>query len=293
MAVIREIRAADGDTLCSIGVDSGFKNCTKLRPHNPDYNTRPLAPGDLVKVPEVTRKDEAGQTEMTHKFVRKGKTNRVWIIQDRHRATGQEARGDAVRELAVSNFVTGRQSRGFAPDPWRDATFFGFSAGASADPDHFRLLIHDLHAHRTNTDTVEVQLRTQRPVLGHIPNEIQSWQNLTQPGTTLGPIRCRRWNNPPWYRSPYLRLVVDEEDRQLRRTDGRINIANDNGGTSNDAGTAVTDQVLLTPALDDLEIEILDYRVEAFRPAPDCEHGDANGKCRARASRRSGRTRSN
>lgn len=283
MPVIREIRAKDGDTLCSIGVASGFRNCTKLRPHNPDYNSRPLEPGDLVKVPEVTRKDEPGQTEMTHKFVRKGKVNRVWIIQDRHRANGQEAQGDAVREVAVSNYVTGRQGRGFAPDPWRDTTFFGFSAGASADPDHFRLLIHDLHAHRTNTDTVEVRLRTQRPVLGRIPNEIQSWQDLTQAGTSLGPIRCQRWNNTPWYRSPYLRLVVDDEDRQLKRTDGRINIANDNGGTSNDTGTAVTDQVLLTPALDDPEIEILDYRIEAFRPAPDCEHADANGKCRARA----------
>jgi hypothetical protein len=283
MEIVRTIRARDGDTLCGIAVENGFKNCTKLRPANaPELAARQLKPGEAVKIPAVTQKKESGQTEMLHTFVRLGKVNRVFIIEDKNRPNGRQAKGDVQRQLGVSNYVPGRQGRGFASDAWRDKNFFGFSAGAGADPDHFRVLVHDLIAHGRNEDFVEVKLRTQRPKLGTVKNEIESWQDLGQPGTTLEPVRCKRWDNTPFYRSPYMRLVVDEEDRQLKRTDGRINLANDNGGTSNDTGTAVTEQVLLAPGIDDPDIEILDYRVEAFRDAPDCEHANPDGRCRAR-----------
>lgn len=277
------VRARDTDSLCSIAVEHGFKNCTKLRAENPQFNTRPVEQGEQVKVPVRTPKQEARPVDATHKFVRKGKANKVFIIQDRNRPNGQAMTGDTIRNVGVSNYVTGRQGRGFAPDAWRDKTFFGFSAGASADPDHFRVLIHDLFAHRANRDTVEVNLRSQKPKLAPGGTEIQKWENLTQAGTTLGPVTCKRIGATPFYRSPYMRLVVDEEDRQLKRTDGRVNIPNDDAGTSNDTGAAVTDQVLLVPALDDPDVEILDCRFEAFRDAPDCEHADPNGKCRARA----------
>jgi hypothetical protein len=282
MAIIRTLRVKDGESLCSIAVENGFKNCTKLRTANPPLANREAEPGDKVDVPEVTGKQEAGAVDQLHRFRRLGRANRVWIIEDRNRASGTVALNDTRIQVGVSNYVTGRQGRDLAPDPWRDTNFFGFSAGASADPDHFRILVHDLFAARSNTQFVDVTVKTQRPILGAIPNEIQSWQDLTQAGTTLTPVRCQRFNNTAFYRSPYLRLVVDDEDRQLLRNDGRINIANDNGGTANDTGTAVTNQVLLTPALDDPDIEILDFRIVAERPAPDCQVTAANARCRAR-----------
>lgn len=278
MPIAKVVRAKDGDSLCSIAVENGFKNCTKLRAENSQLAGRGVQPGDRVNVPEVTAKQEAGQVDTLHRFRRLGKTNRLWIIQDLNRANGQQAVGDAQRQLAVSNYVPGRQGRGFATANWVDHTQSGHDADASADPDHFKILVHDRFAHSANQDSVEVTLQAQKPVLGTIPNEIASWADMTETGTKLEHVVCRRFAaNTPWYRSSYLRLVADTQDQTAKRRDG----FNDPPAAV-DAGTDVSRQTLIVPPPDERPVEVLDLRVEAFREAPDCESAGAE-KCRARA----------
>lgn len=276
MPIAKVVRAQDGDSLCSIAVENGFKNCTKLRAQNSQLAGRGVQPGDRVNVPEVTQKQEAGQVDMLHRFRRLGKTNRLWIIQDLNRASGQQAVGDAQRLLAISNYVPGRQGTGFATANWVDHTQTGHNADASADPDHFKILVHDQFAHAANQDTVELTLQAQKPVLGTIPNEIASWADMTEAGTKLEHVVCRRFApNTPWYRSSYLRLVVDDQDHTAKRRDGH-----NDPPTAVDAGTDVSRQTLIVPPPDERAIEVLDLRVEAFRDAPDCQSAGPE-KCRA------------
>ncbi len=277
MAVAKVVRAKDGDSLCSIAVENGFKNCTKLRAPNSQLAGRGVQPGDRVNVPEVTTKQEAGAVDTLHRFRRLGKANRVFIIQDLNRAGGQQAAGDRQPRLAVSNYVPGRQGRGFATANWVDHTTSDHNVDASADPDHFKILVHDRFAHAANQDSVEVTLQAQKPVLGTIPNEIRSWADMTEAGTKLEHVVCRRFApSTPFYRSSYLRLVADTQDQTAKRRDGR----NDPGAGAVDAGTDVSRQTLIVPPPDERNVEALDLRVEAFREAPDCQSAGAE-KCRA------------
>ena len=282
MAVMSVITAQDGDSLCSIAVEHGFKNCTKLRNVNPDFAARQVQPGDRVTIPEVTQKREAGQVDQLHKFKRLGRLNRVWIIQDRNRPRPNEALGDQQRELAVSNYVPGRQGRGFATALWKDQNFTDFDDDASADPDHFKVLSFDRFAQAAGQNSIEVTLQVQKPVLGSVRNEVARWEDLTDAGTKLEHVVCKQFRaNSRWYRSPYLRLVVDNQDRTCKRRDGR----NDAAAGAVDAGPDVSQQTLLVPPLLDKDIEILDLRVVAFRPAPGCEAGGVNDPqhCRAQS----------
>jgi hypothetical protein len=279
MAVAKVVRAKDGETLCSIAVENGFKNCTKLRAANAQLAGRGAQPGDQVKVPEVTTKQEAGQVDLLHRFRRLGKANRLFIIQDLNKATGLLAAGDRQPRLAVSNYVPGRQGRGFAQNDWVNDTTSDHNADASDDLDHFKILVHDRFAHAANQNTVEVTLQAQKPVLGTIPNEIVSWADMTEPGTKLEHVVCRRFvPNTPWYRSSYLRLVADTQDQTAKRRDGH----NDPGAGAVDAGTDVSRQTLIVPPPDERRVEILDLRVEAYRDAADCQSAGPE-KCRARA----------
>jgi hypothetical protein len=277
MAVMRVIRARDGDTLCSIAVDNGFKNCTKLRADNADFNTRAVQPGDSVKVPEPTLKQEPGATDQHHKFKRLGRAHRIFVIQDFNRATPEAALADKQRQLCISNYVTGRQGTGFSPGVWVNDTVFAHDVNASADPDHFKLQVFDRIAGEANEPDSKVTLHTQKPVLNP-RNEIVRWDDMTNPGTTLTDIVCKQVAaNSPWYRSHYLRLVVDAAEQNNRAADGT------------DPADNRSRQTLVVPAVQDAagkpdpKIEILDLRVKGEKPARDCEHADANGKCRSLA----------
>ncbi len=275
MAVARTILARDGDTLCSIGVDHGFKNCTKLRPLNPTLATRQVRAGERIDIPETTQKEEDGQTEMLHKFQRLGRKQRVFIIQDHNRATPQAALSDIQRQLAVSNYVPTRQGTGFTTANWKDHTFFGHDAGASADPDHFKIQVFDPIAKARGDAEVKVVLQSQMPVL-NASDQIERWDDMTDPGTKLVDVICKQVApDSPWYRSHYLRLVVDTQDQTAKRPHGRTN-------PTADGGTDVSKQTLVVQHVTtDNRIEVLDLRVMAFAPEPNCETADANGRCRA------------
>ncbi len=118
MAIAKVIPAKDGDSLCGLAVANGFKNCTKLRAANSQLAGRGVRPGDKINIPELTPKQLAGQVDTLHRFRRPGKVNRVFIIQDRNRADGPQATADRQKQLAVSNYVPGRQGTAFAAVNW-------------------------------------------------------------------------------------------------------------------------------------------------------------------------------
>ncbi|HWL95380.1 MAG TPA: hypothetical protein VNT79_17810, partial [Phycisphaerae bacterium] len=221
MAVARTVIAADGESLCTIAFDHGFKNCTKLRQHNPDFATRQLKPGDKVNIAETAPKDETGQTELRHRFQRLGRKQRVFIIQDNNRPTPQGALADIQRELAVSNYVPTRQGAGFTNADWKDHTFFGHDAGASLDPDHFKIQVFDPIAQKKGEAEVKVTLQTRMPVL-NAAGQIERWDDMTDPGAKLVDVVCKQVAaDAPWYRSHYLRLVIDTQDQTAKRPHGR------------------------------------------------------------------------
>jgi hypothetical protein len=273
MAVIRVVRARDGDTLCSIAIDNGFKNCTKLRSVNPELANRQVRAGDNVNIPELTQKQVAGQTELRHKFKVKGKKQRVYIIQDHNRPTPVAALSNVQRALCVSNYVPTRQGTGFTAADWRDHNFFGYDAGASADPDHFKLQVFDQHAQARGDTQVELTLQAQKPIL-NASEQIERWEDMTEAGTKLEHIVCRQVEaNSPWYRSHYLRLVIDTQDQTAKRPHGRTS-------PTADGGADVSRQTLVVPNTTDQRVEILDLRVMTFMPAPECEQADP-ARCRS------------
>ncbi len=282
MDIARVIRARDGQTLCSIAFESGFRNCNRLRTANPALASRALQPGDQVNVPVVTPKSEAGQVDTLHRFRRLGEPGAtVFIIQDHNRATPEQARGDAQRNLAVSNYVPTRQGNGFTNADWRDDTFFGHDAGASVDPDHFKVQVFDPAARARGDSELKVKLQSQMPVLSSA-ELITRWDNILTGGNPVGgtvlEVTCRQVAaNSPWYRSHYLRLVIDEQDRTFKRPHGR-------SSPTPDAGRDVSKQVLVVPTTSDRRVEILDLRVVADKPASRCEATTPpTAQCRSRA----------
>ncbi|MBX3394920.1 MAG: hypothetical protein KF841_06095 [Phycisphaerae bacterium] len=273
MAVARSIRAKDGDTLCSIAVDNGFKNCTKFRAHNTHLASRQVKAGDQVNIPELTEKQEPGQTEMRHRFQRLGRKKRIFIIQDNNRAKPEQALSDIQRELAVSNYVPTRQGTGFTTADWRSERFFGHSTAASADPDHFKVQVFDPMAAARGENEVKITLQSQRPVLD-ADLKITQWNDMTEAGTKLVDVICRQVEaDSPWYRSHYLRLVVDTQDQTAKRPHGRTT-------PTADGGRDVSKQTLVVQHVTaDNRIEVLDLRVMAHQPEPACEHADPAGHC--------------
>ncbi len=280
---VKIVIAKDGDTLCSIAVKNGFLNCKKLRPLNPDLLTPPLKPGDKVKVPEVAASTNNGETEIEHKFERKGSEHRVWFIQDQNRPKPKEALADKQKELAVSNYVPTRQGAGFTTGDWKDDTFRGdaHDAAASADPDHFKIQVWDDHARKAGETDIKVTLQSQKPVLD-ASSRIEKWDDMTEGGTKLEDVMCKQVEaDSPWYRSSYLRLVIDTADQTMKRPFGRATTgpqANENATV--DAGTDVSKQTLVVPTTTDKRIEILDLRTKAHRIYDDCEAPEAD-RCSA------------
>jgi hypothetical protein len=275
-AELKEVTAHDDDTLCTIAVENGFRDCKKVRAVNEKYQTRPVRAGEKVKIPEVTKKQESGATEQTHEFERPGlPKRRIWIIQDYNRSTPKEATGDAQPQLAVSNYVPTRQGVGYTTADWVDQTETDYVEAATADPDHFKLLVLDPKAAKDGQAKITVNLRTEKPKLkSDDPTQIERWEAVTEATQAkLENIECERVEETDYYKSCYLRLVVDDDDTKLKRPWGR----ND---TTTDSGADVSKQTLVTPTVTDKKVEILDLRVQAERMQENCPEANADAKCR-------------
>ncbi len=266
----RTTTAQAGDTLCTIAIRNGFKDCRPLRklPENKGLIGRDLAEGDEVTLPQTEKGEDQGQNERRHKYQRPGvPPPQIRFIRDFQQQTADAAREP--RNLEVSNFVC------INAGPTGTASFkknWGFDADADSDLDTFKVEIVDPGA---KAAVVKAQLRALRPrygadgrVVGHAPftTSDAGWREIT--------IDCRKLpGSPVRFRSRYLRLVTDEADlAALSGTPGSTSKPPKKDGSAQ--GLLVADCADGQGGENDAT-EILDQAVEASHPLAICTFKDS------------------
>lgn len=256
------VSAKPGDSLCSLAVEAGFKDCEPLRAvdANKDFLDRPLRLGDVVFVPDLETKTEEGKsTDTSHSFKRsRGAAATIRFV---HGSKDKKYRDDSTLAfLNVSNYVTnkaGANGRGALPSGNT------FKQAGHADPDTFKVEVIDLKA----GGTVPVKLEAMKPILaasgavtGHEP-----FTGAEQARRSLD-LKCGKLSATGVYRSSYLRLVTDEEDKK----------------TKPDQTLLVTDMADGLGAANDA-VEILDQEVRATYELPKCPKSKGTHKCTTQA----------
>lgn len=215
------VTATASDSLCNIAVASGFANCDRLRAHsaNVEYTRRPLQAGDQVYIPEITEGNDSAPTETVNEFVRPGLP--MAMVRFVHGSPDRLARDDDTSDhLEVSNYRTDRAGRsGFdafaGPNHWR------YHAASHQDTDAFKVEVRDT---RTNRTDVDVALAALHPIYVNLGGEFMALgadENWSSPAertrrTLNTHVHRATTNADDRFRSAYLRLVVDDPDRNAR-----------------------------------------------------------------------------
>jgi len=244
-----KVKAESGDSLCMLAIEAGFEHCQRLRDANAgkDFVTsRHLEPGDIVIVPDRDIKDESKSTDTTSIFVKL--TSPPFSIRFVHGSrTKAYADDDTLLVLNVSNIRT-------------DIDFpsgFGFDSKGDRDGDTFKVEVVDPAA----GGTVNVRLEALRPVYaadGTIDHYVLFTGVGHEADRRITTLKCKKVRSAPAYRSKYLRLVVDHDDKK-----------------------SVNEQTLLVGTLvddGDEGVEILDQRVRATYEYSKCPASGAT-KC--------------
>ncbi|MEP1447187.1 MAG: hypothetical protein ABJK37_13875 [Paraglaciecola sp.] len=250
------VTAKEGESLCSIAMEHGFKNCDTLRAEakNSDFLKRPLKKGDSVTVPDITTKTHPSATESKHQFKRYGHpTPKIRFV---HGSANAPYLDDlTLSHIDISNYRTNKGgSNGTSAFP----AGFGFHAAGDADPDTFKVEVCDLE----KPGTVDVVLTALKPsVVGGITSHINfkgAEATKRKLEVTCDPVSG---GNPHIFRSAYLRIVSDEADKNT-----------------------VPDQTLLVTDTADGKgteadsVDILDQRIRASVQLKSCEAADPH-KC--------------
>ncbi|PYY23490.1 MAG: hypothetical protein DMG62_07420 [Acidobacteria bacterium] len=246
-----KLKAESGDSLCLLAIEAGFEHCQRLRDANAgkDFVTsRHLEPGDIVVVPERDIKDESKSTDTTSTFVKL--TSPPFSVRFVHGSgTKTYADDDTLLVLNVSNI---RTDIDLPPG-------FGFDSKGDRDGDTFKVEVVDPAA----GGTVNVRLEALRPVYaadGTIDHHILFASVGHEADRRITTLKCKKVRSAPAYRSKYLRLVVDHDDKK-----------------------SVNEQTLLVGTLvddGDEAVEILDQRVRATYEYSKCPATGAT-KCHA------------
>ncbi|MEO6755585.1 MAG: hypothetical protein ABIP85_27750 [Chthoniobacteraceae bacterium] len=249
------IATAGQDTLCNIAMQAGFFDCAPLRaePANAAFLTRDLQDGDIVTVPDVVIKEESRAPEQKHRFQLKSAP--PVLIRFTHGSPDKPYREDATETvLNVSNIQT---DKGGANGQVSFPTLTVFDPNGHVDLDAFKIEIVDPRGGGTVTST----LQALKPVL-RSDGTIEKHEPFT--GAELAKrktdVTCKAVPSKVCFRSPYLRLVVDETDKAARS-----------------AQTLLTTDMADGTQGDDDKIEILDQLVEASYVLQKCPGGT---KCR-------------
>jgi hypothetical protein len=236
-------------------MQAGFLDCAPLRaePANAAFLTRDLQDGDVVTVPDVVTKEENRPSEKRHRF--QLKTAPPVLIRYTHGSPDKPYREDATETvLNVSNIQT---DKGGPNGQVAFPTATVFDQAGHVDLDAFKIEIVDPRA----GGTVKSTLQALKPVL--LPDgTISKHEPFT--GAELNrrktEITCKSVPSKVCFRSPYLRLVVDDADKAARS-----------------AQTLLTTDLADGTGGDDDKIEILDQLVEASYVRKKCPGGT---KCR-------------
>ncbi len=241
-------KAKSGDSLCSIGYEHGYGDCTALRSEaanayiiNRTDDPCQVKVGDIVTIPEKIEKEVSGATEQKHKFVKRGRLASIRFI---HGSPDLSYADDkTLTKLNISNYVTNR-----AGNPDGDAGFPGasvrkFNAKAHQDEDTFKIEVLDIRA----GGLLDVELEAMRPVYDK-GGTITKHESFPTPRKLS--VKAEKQDSTQRFRTCYLRLVTDEKDKK-----------------------AADKQTLLVSDLYDgggKDVEILDQLVRASYEIPSC-----------------------
>ena len=248
--------AQPGDSLCSIAHLHGFGDCTALRSEaanafilNRAVDPAVPLPGDVVTIPDQVNKQEEGGTDQKHKFVKKIRSATIRFV---HGSPDKPYADDTtLTELNVSNYITNRGGTADGSTAFPGDGVRRFDTRGHQDPDTFKVEVQDIRA----SGNLTVELEALRPtynaagaVTGHTSFPGND-RKLTATASKQGQSRC--------FRTAYLRLVVDDQDKAAAPTQTLL------VSDMNDAG--------------DPQVEILDQLVKATYEVQSCP---ASPKCK-------------
>jgi hypothetical protein len=235
----RVIVGRDGQCFCDFASENGFRDCEPLRSANGDLADKAvLERGDEITIPEKRDKTTSGPNETVIE------TRRVLSPPATVRFVGlniplNNPRARGLTRLGISNYKTDRAS---ATGTGTETAFYrdlGVQDDASrvagspeaetyADPDHFRVEIHDVAAAKRNLASVEAELQVLQPLYRRLTvdgKEVIRRDAETRPDrnapagykipTTASrrrTITCDRIGTTKFYRSRYMRLVTEPGD---------------------------------------------------------------------------------
>lgn len=259
----KTVTARSGDSLCNIAYLNGFSDCKLLREEaanayivNRTEEPGQVLPGDVVTIPDYVEHTEAGATELTHNFVKRGNLAMLRFV---HKQTAANLSSDpSLRFLNVSNYITDKAGTGDGNAAFPGTADGNFNAEADKDQDAFKIEILDLKASGDLTAELEV-LRPTYNAAGRVVGHVQ-FPTAIRPARQLRPTAFKQ-GSTQLRRTPYLRLVVDEKDK-----------------------AAAANQTLLTSDIFDpadattKQVEILDQQIKASYTIASCSQ---NPKCKS------------
>lgn len=200
--------ASEGEILCNIAMRAGFLDCAPVRalPENAALLKSSLKSGDVVTVPDIVIKEESRPSEKRYRF--QVKTVPPLAIRFVHGSPDKPYREDFTSAvLNVSNAQTDRGgARGERSFPTRTV----FDAAGDIDPDTFKIEIVDPSA----GGTIQSELKALKPV--YKPDgTVEKHEDFSgaEFARRKNDITCERVPSNVCFRSPYLRLVVDDIDK--------------------------------------------------------------------------------
>ncbi|MGH9665460.1 MAG: hypothetical protein ACRD9L_13635, partial [Bryobacteraceae bacterium] len=215
MADSEVITAQDGDTLCTLAISAGFKDCTPLRAEagNAGLLNRPLVPGDQVTIPGRDPGNAPGGVDARHRFRRRGRAVGIRFVhgsRDRPFADDLE-----LTELNVSNYITDQGGVADGNAVFPSDTVRVFNAIADQDPDAFKVEVLDT---RPPGNPIQVDIQPLRPVYsaadptGRTVVDLVEFPAAEKARRSLLAIDAAKQGGSQRFRTCYLRLVTDDAD---------------------------------------------------------------------------------
>lgn len=269
MADPQVITAQDGDTLCTLGIAAGFKDCQPLRAANPTLVNRPLVAGDSVTIPAINAATHPRPTDAKHPFQRTARRVAIRFVHGSKNTTF--AQDLEKTELNISNYITDKAGNPDGDKDFPNETVNVFNADADQDVDTFKIEVLDT---QPTGNPLKVELQPLRPVYsaadpsgktvtGHVefPPSEKARRGLLF-------LDAFKQSNTRRFRTCYLRLVTDDADNK-----GAVGAQAPNGfppATANNGRIRQT--ILATDMVDegDSQVQILDQVVQAKYTLADC-----------------------
>ncbi len=239
------VAAKAGQCFCDFASMAGFKDCAPLRRVNTHLAEKAtLETDDQVAIPDKTQKTTSGANETV---VQSKRVNfPVAAVRFVGQGTTLNQRGPGLRRLGISNYRTDKASAigaGTENDFYKLKGADDDTARASvpdevntyADPDHFRVEVHDVTAAKAKKASVQVELQVLQPLYVQadgtrgqtvIRRDLKSRPDPNVPAGFKVPtnakrkltVECYLVGKTPYYRSKYLRLVTFDKDEVANHT---------------------------------------------------------------------------